>query len=456
MTGHRLDIKKRMAIVSLLMALMMTVLDGTLVNMALPIIATQFGVSASDSIWIVTVYQLVIMTLLLPFSSAGDLYSYKKTFIAGAVVFTISSLLCAMSNSFVAIVLSRALQGMGAASVMGVNIAITRQIYPREIIGRGLALNAMVIAVTTAVGPTLAGAILSVASWHWLFIINIPIGGLVLLLSAKFLPDNLTKKSTDKYDFVGALQNVFTFGLIFLALNSFKHNNTTAEAAIALALGVVVGYFYISRQSRIKTPMFPLDLLRVRLYSLSIITSICSFIAQNLVLISLPFLFLDCYGFSEIRTGLLLTPWPLATMIVSPFAARFVEKHNPGLVASLGMATFAAGVISILFYHPDVASEIDIACRLAVCGIGYGLYQTPNNVVMVMATPVSRAGGAGGMQSTARLMGQTTGAIIVAFIFAMSHDIMTGARTSLYCAVAIATIAGSLSLVRSKEIHMGK
>lgn len=442
-----------MAIVSLLLALTMTVLDGTLVNMALPVIASQFGVSASRSIWIVTIYQLVITTLLLPFSSAGDLYSYKKIFITGVTIFTLSSLLCALSNSFLTIVLSRAVQGLGAACVMAVNIAITRLIYPREIIGRSLALNAMVIAITTAVGPTLAGTILSVATWHWLFIINIPIGIAVLLLSTKYLPDNKIERLKNKFDFAGAIQNIFVFGMIFLALNSFTKKDKICMASGVLICGIILSYFYIKRQSRIPSPMFPIDLLKIRLYSLSIFTSVCSFIAQNLVLVSLPFLFLDCFKFTEITTGLLLTPWPLATMIISPFAARFVEKHNPGIVAALGMGTFAAGVISILFYQPEMASEFDIACRLAVCGIGYGLYQTPNNVIMVMATPVSRAGGAGGMQSTARLVGQTFGAIIVAFIFAMNTDILSGARRSLICATGIAVLAGSLSLVRSKHIN---
>ena len=269
MTRHQLDIKKKMAIVSLLLALMMTVLDGTLVNMALPVVTTQFGVTPSDSIWIVTVYQLVITTLLLPLSSAGDLYSYKKTFISGVVIFTVSSLLCAVSNSFLSIVLSRAFQGHGAACVMGVNIAITRLIYPREIIGRGLALNAMVIAVTTAVGPTLAGAILSVATWHWLFIINIPIGILVLLLSAKYLPDNKIEKVKNKFDFVGAFQNILVFGMIFLALNSFTKSYKLVVSSAVLICGITLGYFYIKRQSRMQAPMFPLDLLKVRLYSLT-------------------------------------------------------------------------------------------------------------------------------------------------------------------------------------------
>lgn len=444
---------EKLAIAALLFALMMTVLDVTLVNMALPVIAVQFDVSASESVWIVTIYQLVITVLLLPFSSVGDRCSYKKTFVTGVIVFTISSLLCSMADSFMAVVLSRALQGVGAACVMSVNIALTRLIYPRQIIGRGLALNAMVIAVTTAVGPTLSGAILSFASWHWLFIINLPIGGIVLVLAMKYLPDNNRRGKSGKFDYVGAVQNIFSFGLIFIALNSFSRSGMTSVAVIMFAGGVVLGYFYIKRELHVQEPLFPVDLLKIRLYSLSLFTSVCSFIAQNLVLISLPFLFLKCFNFSEITTGLLLTPWPVSTMIVSPFAARLAERHNPGVIAALGMAVFSAGVASLIFYQPDVASQYNVALRLAICGVGYGLYQTPNNVVMVMSTPTVRAGAAGGLQSTARLVGQTLGAIIVGGVFAMSGDVLTGSVACLYYSVAIGVVAGVMSLCRTRDIH---
>lgn len=444
---------EKLAIAALLFALMMTVLDVTLVNMALPVIAVQFDVSASESVWIVTIYQLVITVLLLPFSSVGDRCSYKKTFVTGVIVFTISSLLCSMADSFMAVVLSRTLQGVGAACVMSVNIALTRLIYPRQIIGRGLALNAMVIAVTTAIGPTLSGAILSFASWHWLFIINLPIGGIVLVLAMKYLPDNNRRGKSGKFDYVGAVQNIFSFGLIFIALNSFSRSGMTSVAVIMFVAGIGLGYFYIKRELHVQEPLFPVDLLKIRLYSLSLFTSVCSFIAQNLVLISLPFLFLKCFNFSEITTGLLLTPWPVSTMIVSPFAARLAERHNPGVIAALGMAVFSAGVASLIFYQPDVASQYNIALRLAICGVGYGLYQTPNNVVMVMSTPTVRAGAAGGLQSTARLVGQTLGAIIVGGVFAMSGDVLTGSVACLYYSVAIGVVAGVMSLCRTRDIH---
>lgn len=164
------------AIIAILIVLVMTVLDVTVVNVAIPVLAREFGISDSLSVWIVTIYELVITMLLLPLSSLGDKYSYRRTFLIGVVVFTLSSALCAASSNFTWILAARALQGIGAACVMSVNIALTRLIYPKEILGRGLALNSMVIASATAAGPTIAGALLSVASWHWLFLINVPFG----------------------------------------------------------------------------------------------------------------------------------------------------------------------------------------------------------------------------------------------------------------------------------------
>lgn len=170
-------------------------------------------------------------------------------------------------------------------------------------------------------------------------------------------------------------------------------------------------------------------------------------------MISLPFLFMGFYKFSEITTGLLMTPWPLATMIVSPIAARFVEKHNPGITASCGMLVYSVGLLLLIFApHGDI-SPWNIAWRMAVCGMGFGLFQTPNNIVMVIATPIERTGGAGGMQSTARLVGQTLGATLVTMIFAMTASDTVSARTCLWVALGFAAIAGTFSISRTGKIN---
>lgn len=449
--------RKYIAVIALQIVLVMTVLDVTLVNVALPVLADKFSVSNSATVWIVTIYQLVITMLLLPVSSIGDLHSYKRTFLVGVVIFTLSSALCAAAQGYTMLVIARAIQGIGAACVMGVNIALVRLIYPREILGRGMALNAMCIAIATAAGPTIAGAILSITSWHWLFLINVPLGIAAFCIGWKLLPQNPVVDHKPRFDWISAVENMIVFGLIFYALGNFSRKGDLTMSAIMLAIGLTVGFFYVRRQFSHSQPLLPVDLFRNSMYTMSIATSVCSFIAQNVAMIALPFLYLNSYHFSAITTGLLMTPWPLATMIISPIAARYVERHNPGATAALGMLVFIAGVLLLLFTssHP---AEWDIAWRMAVCGIGFGMFQTPNNIVMVMATPIHRTGGAGGLQSTARLVGQTLGATLVSTLFALCNNEMSALRLCLYMSVGFALCAGIFSYTRTlghkKELHM--
>lgn len=449
---EKFSIRNYTAVVAILIVLVMTVLDVTVVNVALPVMAVKFGISDSSAVWIVTVYQLVITMLLLPMSSFGDRYSYRRCFMVGVVIFTLSSVLCALSSSFAMIVAARALQGVGAACVMGVNIALTRLIYPRNVLGRGLALNAMVIAIATAAGPTIAGAVLSVASWDWLFLINVPFGVVAFVLGRRLLPHNPPAEHKSRFDWGSAVANAVVFGLIFISIGNFARHGDLVLNSCMLAAGIIIGVFYVRHQFGRESPMLPVDLFGIRLYSLSISTSVCSFIAQNVAMISLPFLFLNSYGFSEITTGLLMTPWPLATMVVSPLAARFVERHNAGVTAACGMLVYTAGILLLAFAPSAGVGEADIAWRMAVCGVGFGMFQTPNNIVMVMATPVSRTGGAGGMQSTARLVGQTLGATFATIVFGLMGGASTAVHVCLYVAVAFALTAGLFSVSRAKKI----
>ncbi len=447
-----ISLKKYTAIAAILIVLIMTVLDVTVINVAIPVLAREFGISDSLSVWIVTIYELVITMLILPLSSLGDMYSYRRTFLTGVVVFTLSSALCAASQNFTMILAARALQGIGAACVMSVNIALTRLIYPKELLGRGLALNGMVVASATAAGPTIAGALLSVASWHWLFLINVPFGIAAFFIGRKYLPRNPGNKGERKFDWISAAANAAMFGLIFLALGGYKARGDELRLIVMLAIALIIGYCYVRREKGCEEPMLPVDLFHIRIFSLSIITSVCSFIAQMLAMVSIPFILMNSYGFSAISTGLLMTPWPLATMICSPFAARFVERHNAGATAAAGMAVFAAGLVALILTPSDSATELDIIWRMTLCGIGYGMFQTPNNIMMVSSTPVHRSGGAGGMQSTARLVGQTLGATLVTVIFAITAgSTATMVHSCLWAAFAFAIAAGTFSVLRTRR-----
>ena len=455
-------IHRYVAIGSVLLVLAMTVLDGTVVNVALPVLAKEFQISDSSAVWIVTVYQLIITMLLLPVSSLGDIFSYRRNYIIGIIVFTLGSTLCGISPNFETIMISRTVQGVGAAMVMAVNVALVRLIYPPQFLGRGLAVNTMVIAIASAAGPSLAGFILSIASWHWLFLINIPLGIAAFLMAYKFLPPNPKRDHKIQFDMVAAVANVIVFGSLFYALGNFARGGDQFTNILLLICGVVVGIFYIRHLHGHEDPMLPIDLLRSKLYSLSIFTYTSSFIAQNIAMIALPFMFLNGFGFSELTTGLLMTPWPLATMLVSPFAARFIEKHNAGATAAFGMLVYAVGLLLLLTIPMGgESSEWDIVWRMALCGCGFGIFQTPNATVMISATPVSRSGAAGGFQSTARIGGQTFGATLVTLIFAwMASPTDAGSLTNgapgvhvcLIIALCCAIISGAFSISRFKSL----
>lgn len=451
MTETKLDFHKYVAVISVIIVLVMTVLDVSLMNVALPVIGNEFNVSESLSVWLVTIYQLIIVMLLLPLSSIGDQYSYKRNFLSGIVLFTVGSGLCALSGSFEMLLISRAVQALGAAGVMSVNVALTRVIYPRNILGRGLALNAMFISVATAAGPSLAGWIMSITTWHWLFIINLPFGILAFIIGLKTLPKNPHLPEHPHFDWGSAVMNVLFFGLFFYALGSFSRNGDPLTVVVLVIISLAIGVFYVVKQLKSEHPMFPIDLYRSKLYSMSIFTSICSFMSQNLTSIALPFLFLTGLKLSELQTGLVMTPWPVATMIISPLAARWIEKHNPGFTAASGMCIFMIGLLFLIFM-PSTAGVWDIVWRMAICGVGFGFFQTPNNIVMVMATPVERTGAAGGMQSTARLTGQTLGSTIVTIVFALIPIITPSVKACLWIAFGLAVIAGYFSLNRGRQI----
>lgn len=461
MTDLKNTFHRYIAIGSVLLVLAMTMLDGTVVNVALPILAQEFHVSDSSAVWIVTVYQLIITCLILPLSSLGDIYSYRQNYIIGIAIFTAGSALCALSQNFAMIIVARTLQGIGAAEAMGVNVALVRLIYPPEFLGRGLAVNTMVIAIASAAGPSLAGAILSVTSWQWLFLINVPLGIVAFLMAYKYLPQNPPKDHKVKFDWISGLANVVVFGTIFYALGNFSSKGSLLENILLLVCGFVIGIFYIRHLRGHSDPMLPLDLLHSKLYTLSVITYTASFITQNIAMIALPFLFLNGFGFSELLTGLLMTPWPLATMVVSPFAARFIEKHNPGATAAFGMLVYSLGLILLIFVPIGSAAEWDIAWRMALCGCGFGIFQTPNTTVMISATPVNRSGAAGGFQSTARIGGQTFGATLVTLVFAFVSkptDVGSlsngapGVHVALFIALGFAILAGIFSISRFKSV----
>jgi MFS transporter, DHA2 family, multidrug resistance protein len=447
------------AMVVIILGIALCVLDGTIVNLALPAIARDLHSSAGQAVWVVNAYQVATLALLLPCATLGDLAGYRRVYLSGLVLFTTASLGCTLADSLPLLAAARAIQGLGAAGIMSVNAALVRLIYPQRMLGRGIAINSVVVATASVAGPSIAAGILSVASWPWLFAVNLPLGVAVLWLGFRALPQNLaTRPSSARLSWLDVLLNALMFSLVFLgaaALGISSGNSATSldlGGGVAMLVGgVVIGVVYLRRQLKQRVPLFPVDLLRIPVFALSMCTSVASFAAQMLAYIALPFLMLDSYGRSPLQAGLLITAWPLSIVVVAPIVGRMIGRYPDGLLGGIGLGILATG-LALLAALPAQPANADIVWRMALCGIGFALFQSPNNHTIVTTAPRNRSGGAGGMLGTARLTGQTVGAALLAIVFSSTnvHD-GRGPVIALALAACFAAVAGAFSTLRLRH-----
>lgn len=445
--------QRNWAMAAISVGISVAVLDGAIANVALPTIAGDLHVNPASSIWVVNAFQLAVTISLLAFSSLGDLWGYKKVYVGGLLLFSTTSLICALSDSFWTLVIARGLQGFGAAAITSVNTALLRIIYPTRLLPRGMGTNALIIAVAAAAGPTVAAGILSVANWPWLFAINVPVGLIAFGLSAKFLPANPVKVEGQRFDVTSAILNALTFGLLISVIDGFAHDIHWYILIPGIFVMLTIGYFFIRRQLHHPFPLLPIDLMHNRIFSLSVVTSVVAFIAQMLALVSIPFFFQRVLHLSEVATGLLLTPWPLATMISAPLAGRLMSRINGGLLGGIGLAIFglALCLLALLPAHP---THFDIIWRMVVGGIGFGTFLTPNNSTIIASAPSNRSGGASGMLGMARLLGQTIGAAIAALMFAFFPG--NSMKMSLLFGAGIAIVSAIVSSFRKTTVGIYK
>ncbi len=434
------------SVVTLALGITLAVLDTSIANVALPTIAGQLRISAAQSVWIVNSYQLTVAASLLPLAMLGEIIGFRRVYQAGLAIFVLGALCCALSTTLPTLVAARVLQGLGSAGIMSVSTSLVSLTYPQRLLGRAVGTNAMVVAAGTALGPGIAGMILSIADWPWLFAVYVPIGIAALALGRRVLPSN--PRAQHRFDIRGAVLNALTLCLIIVGIDGIGHGQDRLWVALELAVGVLVGVFFVRRELAATHPMLPVDLLRIPAFGLSIAGSVAAFTAQTMAYIALPFYFHDVLAKSPGETGLLMTPWALVIVIVAPFAGRLSDRYHAGLLGGLGMLLLAVGLVSLATL-PDGASSAAIVWRIALCGIGFGLFQTPNNRTMIGSAPLHRRGGASGMQAMARLSGQTLGAALMALVFHLS--VAAGAIAALWVAAGFSLAGGVASMLRTVE-----
>jgi DHA2 family multidrug resistance protein-like MFS transporter len=432
--------QRYLSMLAIALGITMSVLDGAVANVALPTIARELHTTPGSSIWVINAYQLAIVATLLPFAALGERIGYRQVYQAGLVVFTGGSLACALSHSLSALVAARVVQGIGATGIMSVNGALVRFTYPQSQLGRGVGLNALVVSAAAAAGPTIAALILAVGPWEWLFAVNVPIGLVNIVLASRALPHS--PLSGQRFDWFSAILNALVFGMLFIGADAFSHAESAGTLAVALiAAALVAGVMLIRREARRPAPLIPVDLMRIPIFGLSVATSVCSFAAYMLAYVALPFYFETVQHRDQVMTGLLMTPWSVAVGLVAPFAGRLSDKVPAAILGTAGLAVMAVGLGLLTMLPPD-ASAGDIAWRMALCGFGFGFFQSPNNRTLLSSAPRSRAGAAGGMLAMARLTGQTSGATAAALVFGLAPhgpetvDLLIGAGLAALAAVA--------------------
>lgn len=424
------------------LAIGMAVLDSSIANVALPTIAAELDTSAAASIWIINGYQLAITALLLPLAALGDRIGYRRVYLWGIALFVVGSLACAQAQSLGTLVGARMFQGVGAAGVMSMNAALLRATYPHAMLGIGLGYNALVVALSAAAGPSVAAFILNFAHWPWLFLANIPFGLLSLAIGLRVLP--VIPGHGGRPNYLSALYSAITLSALVFGIESLGRGERIAAAGL-LAAALAAGTLLVQRDWHRPAPLLPADLLRIPIFSLSITTSVASFAAQMLALVTVPFMLQGLLGRSITETGLLMTAWPLSVGIAAPLAGRLADRHPAGLLGGIGLATLCAGLLALSLLGPAPGNG-DILWRMALCGAGFGFFQSPNNRAMISASPRERSGAAGGMLSTARLLGQTCGAATVAAGFHVAG--VAESPLLLRGAAAVAAVAACLSLLR--------
>jgi DHA2 family multidrug resistance protein-like MFS transporter len=435
--------QRRWAAAAIFSALAMASLDTAIANVALPAIASDLHATPADVVWVVNVYQIALVTGLLPLAALGEIIGLQRIYLLGLLLFTIASLACASATSLHGLLIARTLQGLGASGISSVNIALVSFVYPRHQAARGFGHNALVVGISFTLGPTIASAILSVASWPYLFAVNVPIGIIALLVGLKTLPS--TPRAAHRFDLTGALLAAGSVCLFIFGLSSAAHQSGAIYVILELAAAIVIGLVLMRKQAGHPAPMLAIDLFKHPMFTLSVCTAVAAFMVQGVGFVALPFYLETVLGRSQVETGFFMTPWPLVVAFMAPVGGRLVERFSPAILGGSGLLILTLGMLSLATI-PEQPSVFDIVWRMVLCGCGFGFFQTPNMKAIMSSAPPARSGGASGVLATARITGQTLGAALAALCFALAGH--QGATYALAAGAAVGLIGCGFSFSR--------
>lgn len=440
---HPLQPRTALAIASVLAAMALVVLDASGAALSLPTIRSELQVGAATSIRVLSAYQIALVIALLPAAALGESVGHRRLFALGLALFSVASIFCAFAPSIAWLIAARFVQGLGGAAVMALGVALLRQAVPQRL-GAAIGWNALTVALCSAAGPLFAAIILSMGGWRWLFLAYVPIGFLALL-AAKALPS--VRGSGRAIDLASVVLSGGGFAFLLLGLEAIA---LRPLAALFLLAGSACCLAALVRRERPKlSPLLPIDLLRCRPFRLSFIASIFCFAGQSSGILALSFILQEEQGQGPLLAGLFMTPWPVAVALAAFLSGGLAKRVSAAVLCAAGAALLSFGLAAAAFW-PPAGNPLPLAALTIVCGLGFGLFQVPNNRTMFFTAPESRSAAAGGMQGSARLLGQTGGSLLMTLLFAWG-PIVSVPRVALAIGAAFALGAAIVSALHLRQ-----
>jgi MFS transporter, DHA2 family, multidrug resistance protein len=422
--------------------MVITMMDQAVVNMALPTIARDLHASASSSVWVLNAFQLALLTGMVPFSSLGDIIGCQRLFRIGMLAFAASSLCCVFAHDIGQLAAARVAQGLACSALAISTGPLNRLTFPAHMLGRATGYASMLVAVGAASGPIIGGAILSVASWQWLFAIYVPIGVVAYGLATWKIPHYEGRGGA--FDWRSALLSGATFLPAVYGLDGIGHHLAPSVVIGSFVISLAFGWVFIRRQLGLPFPMYAVDLFVNPKFTLAVVTCYTAFVAQTTAYVALPFLFQTVMGRSPLEIGILFLPWLIATAALAPLAGHWADRIDASRLAAWGMGIFALG-LALLMLLPEHAQPLDVIWRMLIAGAGYGIYQSPNNRSIQGSAPRERSGAPQGIQATARIFGQVTGAVACALVFAFATETNHAGGTDLHSSALVLGFAAAMA-----------
>jgi len=446
-------------------------IDASIVNVTLPTIAQHYGAELSTAQWVPMVYLLVISSLLLLFGRLGDIIGYKKVYLAGLGGFTLASAMCSATYFMPTIhwlIAFRAVQGLTASMLMAVQIAVITASFPSTERGKALGINAISISAGLAIGPSLGGFLTHSFGWPSVFLVNVPIGIVGLLWAHHILPE--LKGRSGAVDWLGATASFVSLLSFLLFVNSVQRSGFEPAALAMLLVAVVAAALFLRTERRAPSPLVDLGLFRQRTFVFANASALLNFMAQYVMVFLTPFYLQRLLHCAPNDVGLIMTACPLAIMAVAPFSGSLSDRVGTRTLACAGAAICAIALL-LMSLLPISATPWDIAWRLALFGIGTGIFQSPNNSAVMGSAPRPQLGTASGILATVRNVGMvlgiaTGGAVLYALVPAdvlqapsltdeAADRFLYGLRYAYLAGAILTAIAAGTSLIRRDDRRTG-